>query len=178
MFDYWSAFGCHRKICESAPRIPWVEGWTSNFQLIILMFTRVPRRWSIAIWGNQATVLTGCVFSFFPASLRSFAGKKSDFCLGPRGNGTRIRKFASKAALPVMMDDPLSQELAQPSGGYHWGKSNQTNWRVDSESRLPIILAMNMLNTSDVLFICNNMVEDLEVRSKDMNKRRRVHFDV
>lgn len=40
--------------------------------------------------------------------------------------------------VPVMMDDPLSQELAQPSGGCHWGKSNQTNWRVDSESRLPI----------------------------------------
>ena len=77
-----------------------------------------------------------------------------------------------------MMDDSLSQELAQPSGGCHWVKSNQTNWRVDSESRLPIILAMNMLNTSDVLFICNKMVEDLEVRSKDMNKHRRVHFDV
>ena len=96
MFDYWWVFGCHRKICESAPRIPWVEGWTSNFQLIILMFTRVPVRWSIAIWGNQATVLTGCVFPFLPASLRSFAGKKSGFCLGPRGNGTRIRKFASR----------------------------------------------------------------------------------
>ena len=54
--------------------------------------------------------------------------------------------------LPVMMDDPLSQELAQPSGGCHWGKSNQTNWRVDSESRSPIILAMNMLNTPDVFF--------------------------